>query len=182
VIAHPWLEQVVQQLLRTTDVQLFWGVAPHARWPSLDPPVSVAEQWAQGSHTDTQATVSDWEATPRRTRVELWHWLSDVPADRGAMRVLPGSHLPIMKAWDRVCACAPHALLGRLCVLCDPWVVMFHLRCSRPSIRLCCRGSTAFGRRSAPKETVAWRRLLGPSACLRHRRDRSRGRSRRPCR
>ena len=55
VIAHPWLEQVAQQLLRTTDVRLFWGVAPHARWPSPDPPMSVAEQWAQGSHTDTQA-------------------------------------------------------------------------------------------------------------------------------
>lgn len=106
VIAHPWFEKVAQQVLRTVDVRLFWGLAPHARWPSPDPPMSAKEQWLQGSHTDIQATASHWEATPRRTRVELWHWLNDVPADRGAMRVILGSHLPIMNAWDRVCTCA----------------------------------------------------------------------------
>jgi hypothetical protein len=112
VVSHPWFERVAQQLLRTSDVRLFWGLAPHARRPSPTPHKSAAEQWVQGCHTDIQATASDWEATPRRTRVELWHWLNDVPADRGAMRVLPGSHLPIMQAWDTVRLCAAvHARL-----------------------------------------------------------------------
>jgi hypothetical protein len=102
IMAHPWFEAVAQQLLRAERVHLFWGLSPHSRPPS---PATAgkpeAEMWSERCHIDIQATLSDWEATPRRTRVELWHWLNDVPADRGAMRVLPGSHLPLMRAWER---------------------------------------------------------------------------------
>ena len=51
---------------------------------------------------DIQATWEDFTATPRRMRAELWFWLNDVPAHRGAMRILPGSHRPIMEHWSRV--------------------------------------------------------------------------------
>ena len=49
-----------------------------------------------------QATLDDFEATPRRARCELWHWLNGAPEHRGAMRVLVGSHRPMLEYWDRV--------------------------------------------------------------------------------
>ena len=69
---------------------------------------------AAGCHIDIQATITDWHATPRRTRVELWHWLNDVPEHRGAMRVLPGSHLPLMQAWDHTLSPDHKAMLPRV--------------------------------------------------------------------
>ena len=75
--------------------------------PTSGPPASAPyddprEQWAHGCHVDIQATLEDFEATPRRMRAELWFWLNDVPAHRGAMRILPGSHRSIMAHWSRV--------------------------------------------------------------------------------
>ena len=115
IMAHPWFEAVAQQLLRAERVHLFWGLSPHSRPPS---PATAgkpeAEMWSERCHIDIQATLSDWEATPRRTRVELWHWLNDVPENRGAMRVLPGSHLPSMRAWDRTLTPKHKAALPRV--------------------------------------------------------------------
>lgn len=48
-----------------------------------------------------QITRSDWEATPRRDMLAIWLWVNGVPPNRGAMRVLPGSHLPIADHWER---------------------------------------------------------------------------------
>ena len=41
-------------------------------------------------------------------------WLTDVPAERGAMRVLTGSHKPIMEHWDRVLQPARWEFLSRV--------------------------------------------------------------------
>jgi hypothetical protein len=52
------------------------------------------EEWAASAHTDVQLTTADWAATPRRNRMEIWWWLNDVPVERGAMRIMPGSINP----------------------------------------------------------------------------------------
>ena len=102
VIQHPYFEEVAKKLLRADAVHLWWGLAPHERVPASAPYADPRQQWARGCHVDIQATLEDFEATPRRMRAELWFWLNDVPAHRGAMRILPGSHRPIMAHWSRV--------------------------------------------------------------------------------
>ncbi len=102
VIQHPYFEEVAKKLLRADAVHLWWGLAPHERAPASAPYDDPREQWARGCHVDIQATLEDFEATPRRMRAELWFWLNDVPAHRGAMRILPGSHRSIMAHWSRV--------------------------------------------------------------------------------
>ena len=102
VIQHPYFEEVAKKLLRADAVHLWWGLAPHERAPASAPYADPRQQWARGCHVDIQATLEDFAATPRRMRAELWFWLNDVPAHRGAMRILPGSHRPIMAHWSRV--------------------------------------------------------------------------------
>ena len=102
VVQHPYFEEVAKKLLRADAVHLWWGLAPHERAPASAPYDDPREQWARGCHVDIQATLEDFEATPRRMRAELWFWLNDVPAHRGAMRILPGSHRSIMAHWSRV--------------------------------------------------------------------------------
>ena len=101
VIQHPYFEEVAKKVLRAEKVHLWWGLYPHERPPSPPPYGSAREQWSGNLHVDIQATLEDFEATPRRMRAELWFWLNEVPAHRGAMRVLPGSHRPIMEHWSR---------------------------------------------------------------------------------
>ena len=48
-----------------------------------------------------QLTRSDWNATPRRNRMEIWWWLTDVEADRGAMRIMPGSMNTVMDHFEQ---------------------------------------------------------------------------------
>ena len=160
-IAHPWFEAAAQQLLRASQVHLWWGLSPHSRpprcvlcglgsvpgdlraaqsvssshpvvhsdcltprrvAPSLTPQRLCgpeargvrthaichcltlreysqhiackprSQMWAEGCHIDIQATTSDWEATPRRTRVELWHWLNDVPIVKRYAKIVAHSH------------------------------------------------------------------------------------------
>jgi len=114
VMAHPWFEQVAQQLLRASEVHLWWGLSPHSRPPSLGSAKPDEELWAEGAHIDIQATLADWEASPRRMRVECWHWLNEVPVERGAMRVLLGSHRPLLRAWDAVLTPEHKAQLPRV--------------------------------------------------------------------
>ena len=102
VIQHPYFEEVAKKLLRANTVHLWWGLAPHERPPAKRPYASRRDQWANGCHIDIQATLEDFEATPRRMRAELWFWLNDVPAHRGAMRILSGSHRHIMEHWSQV--------------------------------------------------------------------------------
>ena len=102
VIQHPYFEEIAKNVLRAQAVHLWWGLDPHERGPAEPPYASYGEQWARGCHIDIQATWEDFTATPRRMRAELWFWLNDVPADRGAMRILPGSHRPIMQHWSQV--------------------------------------------------------------------------------
>ena len=59
------------------------------------------DEWREGAHTDVQLTRSDWNATPRRNRMEIWWWLTDVEADRGAMRIMPGSMNTVMDHFEQ---------------------------------------------------------------------------------
>ena len=114
VIQHPYFEEVAKKLLRANAVHLWWGLAPHERAPTNPPYTNSRDQWARGCHVDIQATLEDFEATPRRMRAELWFWLNDVPADRGAMRILPGSHRAVMEHWNRVLSSEHKAQLPRV--------------------------------------------------------------------
>ncbi|MBT3604995.1 MAG: hypothetical protein HN521_18195, partial [Candidatus Latescibacteria bacterium] len=114
VVQHPFFEAVAKKVLRAEAVHLWWGLKPHERPPSKAPFARAYDQWANGFHTDIQATWEDFTATPRRMRVELWFWVNDVPQDRGAMRVLPGSHKPIMEYWSRVLTPEHKAMLPRV--------------------------------------------------------------------
>ena len=88
VLQHPWFEAVTKQALRTEQA-LFFQQSNNLVLPTPLP--HPDGQWEAGAHCDTQLTTSDWEATPRRTVLCFWLWLSDVPGPgRGAMRF--GAH------------------------------------------------------------------------------------------
>ncbi|MAE64935.1 MAG: hypothetical protein CMJ18_11755 [Phycisphaeraceae bacterium] len=114
VIQHPFFEEVARRLLRADAAHLWWGLAPHERGPAEPPYLEPREQWSQGCHVDIQATLEDFESTPRRMRAELWIWLNEVPEHRGAMRILHGSHRTIMAHWSRVLHPAHKAMLPRV--------------------------------------------------------------------
>ena len=113
-IQHPYFEAVARKLLRANAVHLWWGMAPHERAPAEPPFADYRDQWARGCHVDIQATLEDFDATPRRMRAEFWLWLNDVPVHRGAMRILPGSHRPIMEHWSRVLSTEHKKMLPRV--------------------------------------------------------------------
>ena len=107
-IAHPFFEDVAKQMLRSDSVYTIEH-GFHARPPSdaaaqhagtvkqaLEEHDAQAE-WDGGCHIDWQVTEADFDATPRRDLLALWLWLNDVPAERAAMRILPGSHRRIGK-------------------------------------------------------------------------------------
>jgi hypothetical protein len=114
VVQHPFFEELAKKVLRADAVHLWWGLSPHERAPTEPPFGAYDEQWANGCHTDIQATWTDFTSTPRRMRAELWFWLNDVPVNRGAMRILPGSHRPVMEYWDRVLTDEHKAMLPRV--------------------------------------------------------------------
>ncbi len=68
MIQHPYLEEVAKKLLRSDAVHLWWGLAPHDRPPAKPPYTESGDQWARGCHVDIQATLEDFDATPRRMR------------------------------------------------------------------------------------------------------------------
>jgi hypothetical protein len=114
VIQHPFFEEVAKKVLRAEAAHLWWGLSPHERPVWTKPFDTARDQWANGSHVDIQATWEDFTATPRRMRCELWFWLNNVPADRGAMRILPGSHRPIMEHWSRTLTSEHKQMLPRV--------------------------------------------------------------------
>lgn len=104
LISHPFFERVARQLLRSSAVHLA-EMSVNSRPPSGRPQADAAGQrdaWASGCHIDLQITTTDFNATPRRDLLAIWFWVEDVPAERAAMRILPGSHIPIMDHWERV--------------------------------------------------------------------------------
>ncbi len=102
VVQHPFFEAVAKKVLRAQAVHLWWGLAPHERAPASPPYADSQDQWARGCHTDIQATIEDFEATPRREHLAIWFWLNDVPAERAAMRVLKGSHKRLGAHWQEM--------------------------------------------------------------------------------
>lgn len=114
-ISHPFFEDVARQMLRSDSVvTIEHGMhnrppaAPevHHQGAAPIPAAAVAEhdaqaEWDRGCHIDWQTTESDFHATPRRDLLALWLWLNDVPAERAAMRVLPRSHLAVMRHFER---------------------------------------------------------------------------------
>ena len=114
VVQHPYFEEVAKKLLRADAVHLWWGLSPHERAPAKAPFASPGDQWTSGCHIDIQATWEDFMATPRRMRAELWFWVNDVPEHRGAMRILEGSHRPIMQHFSRVLTPEHKAMLPRV--------------------------------------------------------------------
>jgi hypothetical protein len=97
---------VAQQVLRAERVR-YIEYGPHHRPVEADGSAPALEgeaarqEWAGGCHIDLQITTTDWDATPRRDLLALWLWVSDVPPERAAMRILPGSHRAIQAHWEK---------------------------------------------------------------------------------
>ena len=103
-LSHPFLERVAQQMLRAERVRII-EEGPTLRPPGSpdDPPEhDAAGAWAGGAHIDWQCTDSDFRATPRRDLLACWLWLTDTPAERAAMRILPRSHRAINQHFEKV--------------------------------------------------------------------------------
>lgn len=111
VVGHPFFASVARQVLRTSGGVRHWSNV-HSREPSrLQSPLPHwREVWAGqrqdicgGCHIDVQQTADDFDATPRREcSLSMWLWLTDVTAEGGAMRYLPGSHRLLNEHWRRV--------------------------------------------------------------------------------
>lgn len=105
MLTHPFFEAVAKQVLRAGGVQVL-ETYPHDRLPSTDLDAAESREardyrtW-NGGHVDVQITRSSWDATPRREMLAIWYWCNDVPIERGPMRVLLGSHLPLADHWQR---------------------------------------------------------------------------------
>ena len=52
------------------------------------------------AHIDVQASLSDFESTPRRIVLLSWIWLSDVTETRAPFLHVPGSHKQIGRHWE----------------------------------------------------------------------------------
>lgn len=53
-------------------------------------------------HIDHAVGLADLNSIPRRDICSIWVYLNDVPADRAAMRVIPGSHRHLALHWDNM--------------------------------------------------------------------------------
>ena len=114
VFQHAWIEAAAKQLLLAEAVHLY-QTAGTIVWPASPGGDDSSEggwqaEWAQAAHIDTQTTWADFTARPRRTILCIWLWLSDVPAERGAMRYVPvrPTVTPTTDPWHR-----PHLLRPR---------------------------------------------------------------------
>lgn len=115
LMCNPFFESVAKQVLKSEQVRVI-ELGPNHRAPSGQPtpgPDKSQQLWSEGAHIDFQVTSANFDATPRRDLLGMWLWVNDVPAERGAMRILPGSHRPIMRHWDRVLTEAHKEMLPR---------------------------------------------------------------------
>ncbi|MAE65461.1 MAG: hypothetical protein CMJ18_14415 [Phycisphaeraceae bacterium] len=110
---HPFFEEVAKRMLRASTVYMWHGLIAQERMPSDPPHPEPGAEWKRGCHIDVQATWEGFTATPRRTKAEIWLWLNDAPANRGAMRYLPGSHRSVMQIWSRILTPEHKAMLPR---------------------------------------------------------------------
>jgi ectoine hydroxylase-related dioxygenase (phytanoyl-CoA dioxygenase family) len=99
IVELPFFEAAAKQLLRAEGVHL-WGAGFNNKPPSPPPYLPWQEEWEKACHIDTQLTLGDLTATPRRFTLGIWLWLTDVPDERGAMRILPGSHHTVAAHWE----------------------------------------------------------------------------------
>eukprot|EP01052_Picozoa_sp_SAG31_P043299 SAG31_NODE_7167_length_1768_cov_1.581186_3_plen_131_part_00 len=111
LVAEPYLEAIAKQalcchpdsgegqvvMLQTSRMARFpdathefedFAHAAHS-WPER---YGKRTEWANRLHIDHAVRLVDFEARPRRDIVSIWIWLSDVPSERAAMRIMPGSH------------------------------------------------------------------------------------------
>ena len=98
------LEEAARAVLRSDSVR-FFQTAATASYPQ-PPEFQTQMRW----HLDTQMSLEDWEATPRRTICHAWLWLSDVTPDRAPITIHPGSHRVIASEWSKdpaLCARLP---------------------------------------------------------------------------
>ena len=116
LISHPWFESVAKQLLRSEQVRLI-ELGPSQFRPGTGESRSEeadAAHWRSGAHLDIQVSASGFDATPRQDMLACWFWVNDVPAERGAMRILPGSHRPIQEHFERTLTPEHRAMLPRV--------------------------------------------------------------------
>jgi len=121
LISHPWFEAVAQQVLRAEQVR-YIELGPTHRPANGDGTNDSGDAnaegwqsaWQSGAHIDLQVTTADFDATPRRDMLALWFWVSDVTPQRAAMRILPGSHRPIQRHWEKTLKPERRALLPRV--------------------------------------------------------------------
>ena len=122
LMCHPFFENIAKQVTSLVAVALLHGalaegcstrsqvlrsehvhvieLGPHERagGAAEKPDAETAKQiWRDGCHIDFQVTSADFNATPRRDLLGIWFWVTDVPADRAAMRILPGAAPPVFR-------------------------------------------------------------------------------------
>lgn len=95
LIQHPFFEEVAKRVLSSDAVKLL-QTAIITSYPQPDVEFSFDQ------HVDMQYTRSDLEATPRRAVCSFFLWLTDVTEDRGPMMMRPGSHRPLIEAWEKM--------------------------------------------------------------------------------
>jgi ectoine hydroxylase-related dioxygenase (phytanoyl-CoA dioxygenase family) len=104
VLQEEKMEAAARAVLRCDRVH-FFQTAATASYPQ-PPEFEIQKRF----HIDTQMSLADWEATPRRTICHAWLWLADVTEDRAPIIVHPGSHRVIASEWskdDDLCAQLP---------------------------------------------------------------------------
>lgn len=94
LLQHPYLEEVAKVLLRADDVVVEIAAITTTH-PRPDTEFRVTE------HIDDRYTLSDWNATPRRTCLPLFIFLTDVTMERAPLAYRPGSHLIMAEYFEK---------------------------------------------------------------------------------
>ena len=75
-------------------------LSPRLRLPPLTRLTDRRDTGPLRAHIDVQASLSDFESTPRRIVLLSWIWLSDVTEKRAPFLHVPGSHKQIGRHWE----------------------------------------------------------------------------------